>query len=347
MLKSRNEHLPSLTGMRWFAALLVFGLHVHVVRYFDGDGAGQPVRWLFGAGATGVSFFFILSGFVLAWSARDGDGPVSFWRRRLARVYPVHVVTAGAALLLAFQLVPGLVPSAEAATANLLLVHSWVPVPAYDQSLNPVSWSLACEVFFYLAFPLLYRLTRRLSPGWLWTTAAAATVVVVTAPLFLEPRVVYFFPPVRLAEFALGVALARLVRLGAWRGVGYPVALAVTAVGYATSAVFTPGPFRHAACTVVGFGLLIVAGAVADVDGKRSLARHPLVVRLGELSFAFYMVHILVIRTGEYVWARHPQLGVFPALGMTALAGGVSLGLSWLLHEWVERPGRRWMLRGA
>jgi len=333
--------------MRWFAALLVFGLHVHVVRYFDGDGAGQPVGWLFSAGATGVSFFFILSGFVLAWSARDGDDPVRFWRRRLARVYPVHVVTAGAALLLALQLIPGLIPTFQAATANFLLVHSWVPVPEYDQSLNPVSWSLACEAFFYLAFPLLFRLTRRLRARWLWGLAAASTAIVLAAPLFLEPRVVYFFPPVRLAEFALGVALARLVRLGAWRGVGYPIALAVTAMGYATSAVFSPGPFRYAACTVVGFGLLIVAGAVSDLDGKPSLVRHPLMVRLGELSFAFYMVHILVIRTGEYVWARHPQLGVFPALGLTTLAGGISLALSWALHEWVERPGRRLMLRGV
>ena len=363
MLKPSDEHssavpstrpkgpppatLPSLTGMRWFAALLVFGLHIHVVAYFNPDGMGAVVAWAFGAGATGVSFFFILSGFVLAWSARDTDRPLRFIRRRLARIYPVHVVTAAAALLLAFFAVPGLMPSARAAVANMLLVHSWVPVTEYDQSLNPVSWSLACEAFFYLSFPLLFRLLKRLAPRGLWLVAAASTLVVFAAPVFLEPRFVYFLPPLRWAEFTLGVVLARLVRTGAWRGTGYPVALAVTAAGYAGSAVFQPGPFRYAACTVIGFALLIVAGAVADMDGRRSPLRHPFAVRLGELSFAFYMIHILVIRTGEYVWRTHPQLGAFPALGMTLLAGGISLALSWALHEWVERPGRRLLLPAA
>src|SRR3954466_10818588 len=93
------DQLRSLTGIRWLAALLVFAYHVHVIRYFRDGPAGTVVDWLFGAGVTGVSFFFVLSGFVLAWSARDGDPPRSFWLRRIARVYPVHLVTALTALL--------------------------------------------------------------------------------------------------------------------------------------------------------------------------------------------------------------------------------------------------------
>jgi peptidoglycan/LPS O-acetylase OafA/YrhL len=51
------------------------------------------------ASATGVSFFFVLSGFVLTWSARPDDIATGFWRRRIARIYPVHLVTAGGARL--------------------------------------------------------------------------------------------------------------------------------------------------------------------------------------------------------------------------------------------------------
>src|SRR5919107_1067497 len=76
--------LPSLTGLRWMAALLVFGLHVHNFGWFGGTG-GRLVSWAFGAGATGVSFFFVLSGFVLTWSARPRDRALAFWRRRVAR----------------------------------------------------------------------------------------------------------------------------------------------------------------------------------------------------------------------------------------------------------------------
>ncbi|MFF1631956.1 acyltransferase, partial [Streptomyces sp. NPDC058272] len=52
--------LPSLTGLRWVAALLVFGLHVQNFRYFGAAG-DRILRWGFGAGAAGVSFFFMLS----------------------------------------------------------------------------------------------------------------------------------------------------------------------------------------------------------------------------------------------------------------------------------------------
>lgn len=85
--------LPSLTGLRWVAALLVFCLHTRNLGYFNGQ-ARHFADWGFGAGSTGVSFFFLLSGFVLGWSARSDDRPTAFWRRRFARLYPVHLVTA-------------------------------------------------------------------------------------------------------------------------------------------------------------------------------------------------------------------------------------------------------------
>ncbi|GDY63763.1 hypothetical protein SAV14893_031560 [Streptomyces avermitilis] len=151
--------LPSLTGLRWMAALLVFGLHVRNFGYFDGTGA-RIATWAFGAGASGVSFFFILSGFVLMWSARPGDRALAFWRRRIARIYPVHLVTAGIALLMGFTLAHQPRPTLHQAVANVLLVHSWWRL--WWQTLDPVSWSLACEAFFYAAFPLLAVLLRRL-----------------------------------------------------------------------------------------------------------------------------------------------------------------------------------------
>src|SRR5690349_2309269 len=150
--------LPSLTGLRWVAALLVFGLHVNNFRYFDGT-TGRVVTWAFGAGATGVSFFFVLSGFVLTWSARPGDRAPAFWRRRAARILPVHLVTAAIALVMALTLEHQSMPSLRQGLANVLLVHSWWR--PWWQTLDPVSWSLACEAFFYALFPLLALGLRR------------------------------------------------------------------------------------------------------------------------------------------------------------------------------------------
>ena len=152
--------LPSLTGMRWAAALLVFLSHIKNFGYFGGT-AGKLVDWAFGRGSIGVSFFFILSGFVLAWSVRDGERAVTFWRNRIARVYPLHLVTAGIAVILAFTLIPALRPSGvPEALANVFLVSSWNF--EWWQALNPVSWTLTCEAFFYALFPVLYAALRRL-----------------------------------------------------------------------------------------------------------------------------------------------------------------------------------------
>ncbi|MFF3404547.1 acyltransferase family protein [Streptomyces sp. NPDC002659] len=69
-------------------------------------------------------------------------------------------------------------------------------------------------------------------------------------------------------------------------------------------------------------------------------------VRLGEWSFAFFMIHNLVMRGAEELLGRHPELDTGPALALATTVLAVSLGLSWGLYRWVEQPGRQWILRG-
>ncbi|HEY9374906.1 acyltransferase [Streptomyces sp.] len=335
--------LPSLTGMRWFAALVVFLYHVHKFGYF-GEGEAL-VGWAFAAGNVGVSFFFVLSGFVLAWSARPGDRVLMFWRRRLARIYPLHLVTAAIAVVLALTLIPELRPGRWEAAANLLLVSTWRV--EWWQALNPVSWSLACEAFFYALFPALYAGVRRLGPRGLWAVLALAGAAVLVIPWvklhFGFDWVLLSFPAARLPEFCLGVVACRLVQLGRWRGPGLEASVALTVIGYFLT-YQVASPYRFAACTVIGLVCLISAAALSDVRGTPSLWRRPTLVRLGEWSFAFYMIHILVMQTCEVFLGVHPKLSAAPALLATAAAFGVSLVLAWALYERVELPGRRLLL---
>ncbi|OII62449.1 acyltransferase [Streptomyces sp. CC53] len=334
-----GAHLPSLTGMRWAAALVVFLFHLKNARYFGGDDLDLVV-WAFGPGAVGVTFFFILSGFVLAWSARPGDRAVSFWRRRLARIYPVHVVTTLAALALAFTVLPELRPHGYKETvANFLLLNAWKD--EWWHGINPVSWSLVCEAFFYACFPALYAVLRRLGPRALYALAAVCVGTVVVLPqanAHLDLGVVlYNFPLARVPEFVLGVALARLVQLGAWRGPGLEAATALSLLGYFMTPFFLNA---YASTTVLGFALLIPAGALADIEGRRTMWQGRRTVKLGEWSFAFYMVHVLVLEAGTLVFGHQPRFDTLPALGAAAVVFTVTLALSAALYRWVELPGR-------
>jgi peptidoglycan/LPS O-acetylase OafA/YrhL len=337
--------LPSLTGLRWMAALLVFGLHVRNFGYFGGTGA-RIATWGFGAGATGVSFFFILSGIVLMWSARPGDRVLGFWRRRVARIYPVHLVTAAIALLMGFTLAHQPKPTLHQGLANVLLAHSWWR--PWWQTLDPVSWSLACEAFFYAVFPLLAFLLRRLGARGSAVLAAVSAVAVLVLAWadahHLMSQPVTSFPAARLPEFVLGAAVARLVLLDRWPGPSLEGSLALAIIGYFLVPQVTAG-YPTNACTLIGFTLLIPAAAVADIRGLPSLWRHRRLVRLGELSFAFYMIHLLVLRAGTNLLGRSPHFGVLTGLAATATAFAVALGLAWALYEGVESPGRRLLLR--
>ena len=333
--------LPSLTALRWAAAFTVFGLHVTGL----GHVGGQPRRiaeWAVGAGAVGVSFFFILSGFVLAWSARPHDSVTGFWRRRIARIYPLHLVTAALAVAVALVIAPGTRIFGPDAVANLLLLNSWHR--DWWQSLNPVSWSLTCEAFFYAVFPLFFPLLRRAGTGVLTAVAGASAAVVMLLPWanghFALALFVNSNPLLRLPEFVLGVALALLVRHGAWRGPRLEASLAFALAGYFLSREI-PGGYGYAACTVIGFSCLIAAAAVADATGAPSMWRRAWLVRLGELSFAFYMVHFLVIRCASFLLRGHAPLSGRAGLAVAVAVFSVALALSWILYERVELPGRR------
>ncbi|WP_043603349.1 MULTISPECIES: acyltransferase family protein [Protofrankia] len=93
-----GTRLPSLTGFRFIAAFAVFITHAYVTVAAGGPGSNR--NWTMTFGFAGVGFFFVLSGFVLTVSARAQDTNLRFWRRRLVKVVPNHLVTWVLALLI-------------------------------------------------------------------------------------------------------------------------------------------------------------------------------------------------------------------------------------------------------
>lgn len=265
-----SARLDTLTGLRFVAALLVFALHL--ATYAPNNGFGAAFRNVFGHGPVGVSFFFILSGFVLTWSHREGDTARAFYRRRFARIAPAYWVALAVALTEHLATPPpgGRGPLVTQALPSFIGVQAWFPSDAYHYGGNSVGWSVSVELFFYAAFPALILLCHRRGARVFLGIVALGAVIVVPAVLRPSESVgawaIYIFPLGRLAEFVCGVALAVALRRGIRLRVRFPAAVMVAVVAYAALGL-TPSWAGVAAVTIIPFLLLIGSAAEADLAG--------------------------------------------------------------------------------
>lgn len=339
------RRLESLTGLRAIAAFAVFLFHLGII-WTDPPSWFRPYLAL---GPAGVSLFFVLSGLVLTWSADAAPSrvvaPRPFWRRRFARIWPAHA----AALLLATAYAFAVDAPHRVVTfvSQLALVGPWLFDHTATTGLNGVSWSLACELFFYALFPLLIRrlprtpkLNRLVIIGCIvavvvWETAASHVI----APAHVN-EFVYTFPIARLPEFVTGMALARLVRLGAVPDIRLAPAAVIWLVA-ATTIEHAPALTNLAAWTLVPTILVLVAVARADVVGRTTVLSHSLARRGGDASYCFYLVHFTVLGA---VWRLlDATRATVPVVASGFAAAAI---VAWVLYEAVERPCER-LLRGG
>lgn len=330
-----KQHLRAITGLRFYAALGV--VLFHCGRQLDPI-PGLSIIAAFGF--TGVSFFFVLSGFVLAWSHKPGTPAGQFYWRRFARVWPLHALTM--MLSIGVAVATGAALLWPALPAVLLLVQAWSPDGGVIYSFNGVSWSLSCEMFFYLVFPLIAgRIARsRAVIVGLGAFAAMAVVAVAVHKYQLggiSAYVLVSMPLFRLGEFVIGICLALVIQKG-WRPrLRLSHALLFTLVSYAALAVgVVPQLVAVAGLWMLpSFAAVILAAACGDLRGEAGPLRSRWGVRLGQWSFALYLIHELILRLIA------PWVSGLPVAGTAAVTVAVvvaSLAASGALYRWVERP---------
>ncbi len=340
-----RPRLDALTGLRGLAAAVVFIPHAGLVL----SGRPERVAELVGVpGSRALGFFFALSGFVLTWATRPGDTARGFWQRRFARIYPAYLVT-----LLAAVVVTGLVQRHPLPVgpfvATLFAVQAWFPHSRWYFSYNGVDWTIACEVFFYLVFPLFIRPLarlgrvgrRRLQVILLGSLSAFAVAAEVSGVGWLANQ----FPVARLPEFVLGCTLA--IDIARDQVIAGRVRLrsAILVAGAAWLVSVLPVPFVGALpLLTVAMLLLLNAGAMADLAGRRSLLTRRPLVWFGEVSFCFYLVHQLVLKVVASLPIARLDL---PGGGLVwaVLCFGLAIPVASALHRWVEIPGNA-LLRG-
>lgn len=301
--------IAPLTTLRFFAAAAVAAFHL--------QGAfGYQISTINFAPA--ITFFFVLSGFVLTYVYQefpDSSSVVRFYVSRVARLWPLHLMTALYFVLAIF------VPSWEIVLSNLLLVQSWSMELATAMSMNGVSWSISVEVFFYLIFPAVV-VTRRYWPAWLLGSVLIVVIGLAMAVTSGEVQehmsgtwwlsFLHVGPPARFLEFLAGVLTAmvfqrhRGIKLSfkAWTVLeilALAGVLASVQVEPLSSLSWTYLP--PAVCLWLAqsgsFPMMCLAiFCFANSGGaiSRVLSIKPMVF-LGDMSFALYMVHQLVLVT--------------------------------------------------
>ena len=358
----KPDRLNALTGLRAFAAINIVLFHFSNPQWF---GIFAPVV---NAGYASVSFFILLSGYVLAYNyasrARRGElDRVRFWKARFTRIYPIYLLS----LLMAWRNIS--VEYAEhthlmfwlGMILTPLLMQGWVPEIA--TFLNTPAWTMSAEWSFYMAFPWLARWKH---PGRVWPILRRLLIIwllgLIPGTLYftLNPdglthvdrysegywlQVLKYTPLPHLASFVFGVALAGLddliprdARKRLYLGLfGFAAIFGLLWLGQAI-----PYAIIHDGLLMPFFGC-VVLGLAGQNWLASALAWRPFSF-VGESSYCLYLLHF-------NFWNLLHDTHVLDRLGIAFLDPWISyailIALGLVALHLVERPAqktmRRWM----
>lgn len=357
-----KDHYLVLDGLRGVASVLVVIFHL-----FETYSGNDPTRQIINHGYLAVDFFFLLSGFVIAYAYDERWGRMGigeFFKRRLVRLQPMIVVgSVIGALLWGFQhysIYPKLADaSAWQVMAVMLVGFTMIPLPASADirgwgetyPLNGAAWSL----FYEYVANILYAVgLRKLSNRALGVLVFASAAGLVTLLLFggrgdliggwsLDTDQVTLGMTRVMFPFFAGVLLMRLGKRIRVKSaflvcsILLVAALSVPRIG-GHEAVWMNGLYE-AFCVIVIFPLIVAIGAGDKGAG-------PVATRtaafFGALSYPLYITHypLIYIYTG-WVIDNHvpPERGAL--VGIMVLVA--SIALAWTSLKLVDEPARRWL----
>jgi exopolysaccharide production protein ExoZ len=337
-----GRKFPLVQALRALAALAVAFLHTAYDGLTMTPGA-HGLAWLYHAFSWdgGVDVFFVISGFVIAWSSRSLFGHAGaarqFLARRLARIVPLYWLMT-TLFLASLVLLPGAINGDIGGLAYIAKSYLFIPAARPDGLVQPVfglGWTLNFEMFFYLAFAPFLQLSR--------TTAVVSAVallggfVLLGQTGILPGTILHTWSQPIVLEFCAGMFLARLPER-----VTFPPAVRGLLV-IAALALLVASPLWP---RVFGLGLPAVALVAAAVTGPREgrLPRLEIwLVRLGDASYALYLVHPFVMRAAALLWTHLHRPGGAAAYVVLCLI--VSQVAALALHRMFERPVTAWLRR--
>jgi len=338
-LKSNLQSVQAWRGIS-VLAVVIYHLGFEARRIWNGTNATLLSPWD-RFGFCGVDIFFVISGFIIAYTNFNKLGQPSqlgnyLWNR-LSRIYPAYL------LISIPSFVQGLCSHQlkwKSFLGAALLI--W-PYPFLG---NPVAWSLSFEVGFYLLFSIAFLLPARFLP--LILAAWAVCIFGETGHWFRGvPEAAYLSFTVLNVAILLGATGALLIRKGLiiFPRVSMLLAATLFAGGCITclqigNTLTNDLPLRCAFLAVPAF--LMIYGAVGD-EIKHERAYPKWLLHVGDASYSIYLCHYQMIMLAELlvlsVKGQVNPLVWQTATGLSATATGL------LLYRFVEKPIVRFLHR--
>lgn len=307
--------------------------------------------------AAGVTFFFIVSAFLLMRKHPfDTISPReyrNFVFGHAARLYPLNWLALALMILLALTFHSTTVDWCNAALTALLL-HSWSPQHDMHYGINPVAWFSCVLMFCYVVYPLLAYVTRR----WRWYHLGIAIILMTSIPAAILPgldipgrEAIYVNPLAHVIDFTMGIMVFRIYTLlkPRFQAVGFARA---TLIDVALLLLFGlvilirnkttwVKPWEDVIIWLVPQGAILLAMALLNGQEGffgRILKWQPL-QWLGSISFEVYMLQFVAFLLYNYVVA--PAAGHFDIMAYGYKLIGVwlvLLPLAWLVNRYFSRP---------
>lgn len=337
--------IDTLTSLRFIFALMVFGAHCYVVdSFFDVHG--------FKEGFVGVSFFFVLSGFIISYNyQKKFQGKAitkrAFWVARVARVYPMHWLTLFfAAVAGNYVMASGKADWFKHFLASLTLTNAYIPKTDYFFSFNSPSWSLCCEQLFYFVFPFLVPLARN---GKRLLSVFVVVAVSFAIGMYFTPEddikgYWYVNPIARFPDFIVGMLLFRLYGwlqdrdITPLKGSIMEMASVLLFLAFYCYASEVPKVYRYSCYYWLPVAMVLISFSLQKGFLSRILS-HRLLVLGGEISYSFYLIHLFVLLSYAE-WQKEAGFHVAWYISVPVLLS-VVVGLSLLSYRYFEKPMNR------
>ena len=347
--------IKPLTSLRFFFALIVFFSHLD---YLPEEEIlfNNIYESILKHGSLGVSFFFILSGFILTYSYKNKiiSNEVSvkdFWVARIARIYPLHFFTLLLSLPIFFSDVfkdPFVWISSF--LSHFFLLQSFIPNEEVYFGFNAVSWSISNELFYYIAFPFIILGLYNFSRG---VFLSLVFLLLIPVGIYLSPTNIEIFvfginPFLRISDFLIGILIFKIYERKLFESWFRKVSTA-SIIEISTIAVFVvffsfrdeiPGGYKLSSYYWVPMSLIILVYSYQRGMISKFLS-HRLLILLGEISFSFYMLHALLMR---YLLALERRLQIVQNhYIMLVIIFVIIIISSYIVYRLFELPANRYL----